>query len=242
MIAKRTNEDPRRRLLIKALALGAVSNTLLAGCVSTIAGLLGMKPYKLPDGQSVFYVEGGARVNGIPANKDTQVRPGDTVETDEKGQFVFVVGGHAMLMRGATKIEIGPNENPVISSLKLIAGKILAVSRNTAMDIDTPVASMRIKGTGWYAEADEDKTYFCTCYGETDIAAVKDPTSKTNVKAIYHDRPVYIYGGAAPGEGIVDGPLINHTDEELTLIEALVGREPPFVFARDEYASPRREY
>ena len=30
--------------------------------------------------------------------------------------------------------------------------------------------------------------------------------------------------------------------DELGLIEALVGREPPFVFPKDSYSAPRRQY
>ena len=37
-------------------------------------------------------------------------------------------------------------------------------------------------------------------------------------------------------------PFIDHTDQELMLIEALVGRSPPFVFPRSDYLRPRRPY
>ena len=36
--------------------------------------------------------------------------------------------------------------------------------------------------------------------------------------------------------------FINHTDQELMLIETLVGRTPPFVFPMDIYNAPRRDY
>jgi hypothetical protein len=49
-------------------------------------------------------------------------------------------------------------------------------------------------------------------------------------------------GGEPEGKNIRPAPFINHTDQELMLIEALVGRTPPFVFAGDEYSAPRREY
>jgi hypothetical protein len=35
---------------------------------------------------------------------------------------------------------------------------------------------------------------------------------------------------------------LNHTDQELALIETLVGRKTPFVFATDAYSGPRRGY
>jgi hypothetical protein len=35
---------------------------------------------------------------------------------------------------------------------------------------------------------------------------------------------------------------MNHTDQELMLIETLVGRTTPFVFSGTQYSAPRREY
>lgn len=56
------------------------------------------------------------------------------------------------------------------------------------------------------------------------------------------DRPLTILKSAARGQHIVDAPFINHTDQELALIEALVGRTTPFVFPNDAYRTPRRNY
>ena len=44
------------------------------------------------------------------------------------------------------------------------------------------------------------------------------------------------------GRNIRNAPFINHTDQELMLIETLVGREPPFVFPKSDYQGPRRNY
>jgi len=58
----------------------------------------------------------------------------------------------------------------------------------------------------------------------------------------HHDKPLYILANATPGESIRRAPFINHTDQELMLIESLVGRTPPFVFPIDSYTAPRRDY
>ena len=44
------------------------------------------------------------------------------------------------------------------------------------------------------------------------------------------------------GKKIRNAPFINHTDQELMLIETLVGRTPPFVFPKSDYSGPRRNY
>ena len=58
----------------------------------------------------------------------------------------------------------------------------------------------------------------------------------------HHDRPLYILTGEQPGRNIRLAPFINHTDQELMLIETLVGRQPPFVFPKADYSGPRRSY
>ena len=118
----------------------------------------------------------------------------------------------------------------------------MSVSRNTPMRVTTVTAALGIRGTGFYVESDPALTYFCTCYGTTDVAANADPGSKTTVESKHHDRPLYIVNDAERGKNIRNAPFINHTDQELALIEALVGRTTPFVFENDAYSTPRRDY
>ena len=54
--------------------------------------------------------------------------------------------------------------------------------------------------------------------------------------------PVYVLANAPAGKSIRPAPFINHTDQELMLVETLVGRTPPFVFPKDDYQGPRRNY
>ena len=61
-------------------------------------------------------------------------------------------------------------------------------------------------------------------------------------ESTHHDAPRYVYAQEKNGQRIVPAPLINHTDQELALIEALVGREPPFGNFLDAYQAPRRRY
>jgi hypothetical protein len=110
------------------------------------------------------------------------------------------------------------------------------------MSLKTKTATVGIRGTGVYLEADPEQTYFCTCYGVADVTANEDPESKDTVVAKHHDKPLYILAGAQRGRNIRPAPFINHTDQELMLVETLVGRKPPFVFPKDEYSGPRREY
>ncbi len=130
----------------------------------------------------------------------------------------------------------------LINGLRMLTGKLLTVSRNSSMRVRTATATIGIRGTGFYIESDPELTYFCTCYGTTDVAASEDPASTTTVVSQHHDRPLYILKGEGAGKNIRKAPFVNHTDQELALIEALVGRTTPFVFANDAYSAPRRDY
>ena len=236
--------EQRRLLVIRALgttAMGALPAGLYA------QSIFGGTPGRLPEGRSFYRIDGTVTVDEQPASLTTLVRPGSTVATGENSEAVFTVGTHAMLLRSRSTLVIESATSPtdatavVIAGLRLI-GKLLSVSRNSGMKLHTSTATVGIRGTGWYAESDPDLTYFCTCYGETELVANDDETSRATIIAKQHDRPLYVTREGPAGERIRNAPFINHTDQELALIEALVGREPPFVFPRDTYNAPRRTY
>lgn len=238
-------DDPRRRLLVEALVAGLFSAGSPAG-IARAQGVSGSTLAKIPPGQSIYHIAGTVSVNGVPANLQTKISPGDAIETGTNSALVFVVGGHSMILRSETRlvIETGKEEaaSMLISGLRMLTGKILSVSRETRMQVTTATAAIGIRGTGWYAESGPEQTYFCTCYGIADVVASNDPESRETVVSKHHDRPLYILAKAAPGRSIRAAPFINHTDQELMLIEALVGRVPPFVFPSGDYTGPRRDY
>jgi len=241
-------DDPRRRLLIQALTASLFSALAPAGGAFA-QGIFGSRPTKLPPSQSIYRLVGSAKVNDRDATLETQIRSGDTVETGRDSELVFVVGANAMIVRSDSRVVIaGPEKRSeltslIISGLRVLTGKILAVTpRGTQMRVDTTVATIGIRGTGFYIESDPQLTYFCTCYGLTDVQANADPESKESIKARHHDRPVYVTTDGARGNNIRNAPFINHTDQELMLIETLVGRNPPFIFPKDDYTGPRRDY
>ena len=237
-------DDPRRRTLIMALAAGAFSAGM--GSKQALAwGFFGSVPEKLPPTKSIYSLKGKVLVNGQEANMATIIHPNDTIETGPQSELIFVVGGHSMIMRENGHLTLAGKEEEesfLIQGLRMLTGKLLTVSRSQGTQIKTATATIGIRGTGYYIESDPEKTYFCTCYGLTEVEAKEDPASHDTVASKHHDKPLYILSGEPEGKNIRPAPFINHTDHELMLIEALVGRTPPFVFAGDEYSAPRREY
>lgn len=63
------------------------------------------------------------------------------------------------------------------------------------------------------------------------------PEARETVSTTHHDAPRYVYAhGEMPIKMIEQAPVVNHTDAELTMLEALVGRKPPFVGSGGEYS------
>jgi hypothetical protein len=236
-------DDPRRRWLIQALGAGYFSTLPMA---QVMAQVLGSRPEKLPEGRSIYRVQGRVLVDGKEANLQTQVTPTSTIETPANGEIVYVQNQNSYVQRGNSRVVLERAEKAeggFAAGLRIVTGALLSVfPRGSPMTLKTKTATVGIRGTGVYLEADEEQTYFCTCYGVADVAANEDPQSKDTVAASHHDRPLYILAKEPKGRNIRKAPFINHTDQELMLVETLVGRKPPFIFPKDDYGGPRRDY
>jgi hypothetical protein len=236
-------DDPRRRLLVQALAAGFFGGGLAGS--EALAQILGRAPSKLPPGRSIYRLSGSVMVDGKPATVDTRIGGRSTLETGKGAELVYAVGQSAFVMRGESRVilEAAQPDSVILSGLRLLTGRLLSVfAAKRPMQLKAATATIGIRGTGVYMEADPEQTYFCTCYGVADIASTTDPQSQETVAAQHHDRPLYIVKDAPAGKNIREAPFINHTDQELMLIEALVGRTPPFVFPKSDYTGPRRNY
>lgn len=236
-------DDPRRRMLIRMLAGGMFGGITIAS-TDLLAQILGSPPSKLPPGKSVYRISGEVQIDGSRGTLDSKIIGGSTIKTGRDSEIVYVVGESAYIARPSTEIVIETaKESSIVTGLRLITGKLLSVfPSRRPVQLTTKVASIGIRGTGVYLEADPEQTYFCTCYGVADVAATNDPQSKETVAATHHDRPLYILANEQPGKNIRNAPFINHTDQELMLIETLVGRTPPFIFPKSDYTGPRRNY
>jgi len=237
-------DDLRRRALIRGLAAALFSAGLSPGR-AIAADIFGTRPAKLPEGQSIYRITGDVRVNGAAATLKTRIGATDTVETAKDAEIVFVVGESSFIQRGASRVTLESQErgSMFISGFRLVTGALLSVfPKRRALALSTSTATIGIRGTGVYLESEPKLTYFCTCYGVADVAATNDRESKDTVEARQHDKPLYILEGEKSGRNIRRAPFINHTDQELMLIETLVGRTAPFVFPKDDYIGPRRDY
>lgn len=213
--------DPIRREIIKALLAGGLAaGSLPAWAAGTRPAVPGIQRFA-----------GQVTVNGQPARVGAQVNSGDVVATGADSHAVIVIEQDAFLLREHTRVAFRHAE----SLLNVIAGKILSVmASGRARNVKTASATIGIRGTGFYIEIDADRTYLCSCYGTVEMGPASHAARETVVTK-HHEAPRYIYNRAA--QAILPAPVINHTDEELIMLEALVGRSAPFSYWRSTYSA-----
>jgi len=260
-------DDPRRDFLVKALAAGVYSaGAAIPGLV--VADFFGRKPEKLPKGRSFYRIEGKVLVNGKAADLNTVVTANDKLETAKGSKAIFVVGQDAFLLKEKSQLKLSAKEkfkkrlsnkvkkkepqkthvaeqlqdSALVNSMRLVKGGVLTVFGKSEHEISTPTASIGIRGTGVYFESEPERSYVCTCYGITELAASDDLDSTEIIQSKHHDAPRYILKDAPAGQKIIPAPFKNHSDLELMLLEELVGRTPPFAVSGDNYSAPRRGY
>jgi hypothetical protein len=196
----------------------------------------------MPAGKSIYTLRGEVTVDDAAANEATRIGPTSVVRTGDASRVIFVVGSNAFLLRSNSQMRLALSESGgVTRALRLLSGRLLSVFGKSRMQVKTPITTIGIRGTGVYVESEPDFSYVCTCYGETELTADDDPASTETIVSKHHDAPRYVLAEGASGQRIKAAPFKNHTDEELALIEALTGHNPPFSVP-GEYGGPRRDY
>lgn len=197
----------RREVLLGAAAVLLVSKALAQNRVSP----------------GVNRVRGEATINGQPAKQGMAVRAGDSVTTGANAEIVFVVDRDAMMLRENSSLSL------LKSGLRLVSGAVLSVfGPKKRRELRTSTVTIGIRGTAAYLEAEPQRTYVCTCYGEAVLEPLAEPGARETVRTTHHEQPRYIMGRGAP-QMVTPAPMINHSDAELELLESLVGRQPPFI-------------
>ena len=212
--------NPDRRKLLNKIA---VAGSLAAAAPFLIRQTLTMD--KLSHTQGFIKLEGAVLHNNKPAVQGAIVKPGDRITSGQNSLAILVVEQDAYLLRSNTRLELS-DANVVIKTLNLIAGKMLSVFGKGEKRMNIPTATLGIRGTEVYAEVEAERSYVCTCYGTVNIQCNSDQSVTETVVSKKHDALRYIY---AQGKVLIaKAPVINHSDDELFMLEQLVGRLPAF--------------
>ena len=172
-------------------------------------------------------LQGIVTINKKPLTRATSINNGDEITVAPGGNLVFSIGEDAFLVRGGSTLQAYAEEKSVlVSALRLVNGAVLGVfgKRKTPARIYTATATIGIRGTAVYAAVTPEKLYICTCYGHTDLIVGLD---SADVIATHHNAHVVTMGKSGNSK-MKAFEVIDHNDDELRMLEALVGRKPVF--------------
>jgi hypothetical protein len=203
-----------RRHFLRAATAGA------GGLILPLASLAA------PD--QVHDLRGKVTINGRPASYKSDIIPGDRIVTGSDGHFVFVMGRDAFMVRSRSEFVI-ERRDETAGFLRLVTGALGAVfGKGGRREIHAQNVTAGIRGTGFYTETRGDGTYFCTCWGEVDLASVDDPKDRLVVVSARHE-PRLVAAHASGATRFADAPFETHTDEEMDILQKCVGRRSPIL-------------
>jgi hypothetical protein len=190
---------------------------------SSWVALGGWQAAQAQERSNIIDLKGDALVNGQQLSRQQAVQTGDTVQTGPDSNLVFVIGNASFQVRPNSHVVVERGTSLLtVSILRLLTGGVLSVwGKGASRQIVTPTLTVGIRGTGVYTEVfpeRDNRTYFCNCYGTVDLVS---GTSKVQSEANYHQA---FWTEPEPVNGAYLSParLLNHTDEEVEYLAALV--------------------
>ena len=172
-------------------------------------------------------LQGTVTINKKPLTRASDIKNSDEITFSTGGKLVFSIGEEAFLVRSGSTLQVYAEENSAfVSALRLVNGAVLGVfgKRKSTTQIYTVTATIGIRGTAVYAAVTPDKLYTCTCYGHTDLIVGLD---SADVIATHHNAHL-VTNGINGNAQMKAFEVIDHNDDELRMLEALVGRKPIF--------------
>ncbi len=174
---------------------------------------------------NIHRISGEAFVNNRPIKADGRIRAGSKIVVAHDGELVFSIGKDAFLLRGGTALELVGSS--AVTAVRLLTGSMLASleQRSKPAQLESSVAVMSVRGGAVYLSAEPNRLYACTCYGKSSLRAGRQ---LQQVDASHHSAHEIIREEEKGVSQLRSAAVTDHTDEELTLLEAYVGRTPTF--------------
>lgn len=167
-------------------------------------------------------ITGKALLNEKPLTQNDTIKIGDTVSTEAISTLKFTINHNAFKLSPNSKMKLINEKGKQI--LNVIQGSVMAVfePHTTKFELKTPNMTAGIRGTGVFVHIENDKTYFCNCYGKTHTHNLHTNTD-TNITSTHHEMYWFTQDGTKPSKD-----MLSHTDDELRELEGIVGRIPDF--------------
>ena len=172
---------------------------------------------------AVHELAGRVLLNGRPMERNSAIQPGQTIVTGSDGHIWFTLAGDAFFLRPGSELRLSPSlRDNLVETLRLVTGALGATFRRGAQrSVVAQTVTIGIRGTGIYVETTDEATYACTCFGAVDLEVAGDSAT---VRADHHAARWV----RRADRRVVEAPMHNHTDEEISRLERLAGRPYPF--------------
>ena len=162
----------------------------------------------------------GLRVKGL----GMPVHSNDYIAVSANSHLSFVIGQDAYFLEANTTLQLQSKKrsNGFFSTgLKLFRGAFLAAFGEGRKKVYTPHVTIGIRGTGIYLKALPQQTYFCTCYGETEI--ILPQQAPKIIRSTHHQAQII------QNHQITPSVMQMHHDQQNMALESLVQRQNPFL-------------
>lgn len=178
-------------------------------------------------------LKGEVTVNAQPATLDTPVKSGDLIATGQHSEVFCVLGEDAYRLGENSRMQLNwPTESLWLRDsyaddsadvLRLLQGTLTSVFGKTQKQIKSPTAVIGIRGTGLCLHVGSESTYFCTCYGETEVTT---SVGQHRLNATHH-QAISIHHKTL---SILSETKKYHGAADMYYLESLVGRKVPSTF------------
>lgn len=165
-------------------------------------------------------------IDGARARRNTPIGAGSRLATGNDSRASFVIGDNAFLLRSNSEVQFTADRSgKLIEALRLLSGGLLTVFGPGRKKLHTSTATIGIRGTALYLESREASSYVCLCYGAIDLGADADTEGRNVPMQAEHHQAKQVGGDGQ----MQDAAMRDHHDDELVMLESLVGRVPPFL-------------
>jgi hypothetical protein len=180
---------------------------------------------------NIHQLRGEVFINNRSASLSSRIAAGSKIVVSHGGELAFSIGNDAFLLKGGTAVEL-VGGSP-LSGLRLLTGSMLASleSRSKPFRLVSSMAIVAVRGGAVYLSAEPHRLYTCSCYGETDLRIGRHRQQISASSHTAHEivkNPSGKTGDKMAGLALNDMDVIDHTDDELRMLESLVGRVPAF--------------
>ncbi|MDM8546442.1 FecR domain-containing protein [Candidatus Venteria ishoeyi] len=194
-------------------------------------GLLGFS--RLSFASNIAELEGVVTINRKPVTTESIVSIGDRIETKANSRIVFTINKDAYRLGPYSKMTVKANKAGTEVFLNLLSGSMLGVFSKGNKRIHTHSATIGIRGTGVFLEVKHESTYFCTCFGETELNSIvsepnaKDATHQEIISSKHHSSRMITH---APVPEVSGSDMHGHTDAEIRQLAGLINLPLPSTF------------